>query len=311
MTAGELSAAEFTERLSHRGITLDTGAFAIQLQASAIDGLGPQIQFLYADCPVVPDGEIVDFRVALRRPSGLRRWWRPQVRILFDGASLVEPMPRGAARPALEWGGNWAIAAQAHHQVMIHAAVLERDGRAVVLPGTPGAGKSTLCAGLAHRGWRLLSDEFALLRPADGLLVPWPRPISLKNVSIDVIRAFAPDARLGRSIPDTTKGTVALLRPPPESRRRMRETAVPAWLVFPGYRAGEPARFTPMPRARAFHRLAQMSFNYDMLGAAGFDTLRRMVDGCDTFEFIYGELEDAVKLFEDLAPPRSSGVAAS
>ena len=308
MTAGELSAAEFTERLAHPGITLDTGAFSIQLQASAIDGLGQDLHFLYADCPVVPDGEIVDFRVALRRPSGLRRWWRPQVRILFDGASLVEPMPLAVALPALEWGLNWAIAAHAHHHVMIHAAVLERDGRAVVLPGTPGAGKSTLCAGLAHRGWRLLSDEFALLRPADGLLVPWPRPISLKNASIDVIRAFAPDARLGRSVPDTAKGTVALLRPPPESRRRMRETAEPAWLVFPGYRAGEPARLTALSRARAFHRLAQMSFNYAMLGAPGFETLRRMVGACDTFEFTYGELKEAVELFGALAPPRSTRV---
>jgi HprK-related kinase A len=260
---------------------------------------------------VAPDGEIVDFRVALRRPSGLRRWWRPKIQILFDGASLIHPMPLPLALPALEWALNWAIAANAHHHVMIHAAVLERDGCAVVLPGTPGAGKSTLCAGLAHRGWRLLSDEFALLRPADGLLVPWPRPISLKNVSIDVIRAFAPDARLGRSIPDTVKGTVAHLRPPPDSRLRMREMAVPAWLAFPGYRAGEPARFTPLPRARAFHRLAQMSFNYDILGAVGFETVRRMIDRCDTFEFTYGDLEEAVKLFADLAPPRSPRAAAS
>ncbi len=138
--------------------------------------------------------------------------------------------------------------------------------------------------------------------------MPWPRPISLKNVSIDVIRAFAPDARLGRSVPDTSKGTVALLRPPPESRRRMRETAEPAWLVFPGYRAGEPARLTALPRARAFHRLAEMSFNYAMLGAPGFETLRRMVGACDTFEFTYGELKEAVELFGALAPPRSTRV---
>jgi predicted ATPase len=29
----------------------------------------------------------------------------------------------------------------------------------VILPAPPGSGKSTLCAALVTRGWRLLSDE--------------------------------------------------------------------------------------------------------------------------------------------------------
>jgi hypothetical protein len=43
--------------------------------------------------------------------------------------------------------------------------VLERGGRALLLPAPSGSGKSTLCAGLAFNGWRLLSDELALLDP--------------------------------------------------------------------------------------------------------------------------------------------------
>jgi len=74
---------------------------------------------------------------------------------------------------------------------MLHAAVLEKNGRAVVLPGDPGAGKSTLTAALMLSGWRLLSDEITLVDRDDGLLVGLARPVSLKNASIDVIqRAF-------------------------------------------------------------------------------------------------------------------------
>ena len=71
----------------------------------------------------------------------------------------------------------------------MHAAVFERDSSAVVLPGPSGVGKSTLCAALVARGWRLLSDEVAMIRPQDGLLQPYPRPISLKNESIEMIAA--------------------------------------------------------------------------------------------------------------------------
>jgi HprK-related kinase A len=186
---------------------------------------------------------------------------------------------------------------------MIHAAVLERDGRALVLPGVTGAGKSTLCAGLAHRGWRLLSDEFALIRPADGQVDPWPRPISLKNASIDLIRRWAPDARLSTPVPNTNKGTVAHVCPPAGSVERAREPAMPAWIVFPIFAREQAARLTRLPRARAFFKLADCSFNYGTLGLRGFTTLSRMIDGCDTYEFTYSSLDDARRLLGALPLP--------
>ncbi|HVQ76864.1 MAG TPA: HprK-related kinase A [Candidatus Binatia bacterium] len=310
MTVGELARDEFLARLEHPGISLDTGPFLIRIK-TAIGELADEVRFLYGEFPVLPDGGITHFRLELRRPAGLRRWWRPQVFSLFDGERRFEPMPLALAIPTLEWSLNWCVAANAHHHVMVHSAVLERDGRALLLPGTPGAGKSTLCAALAHRGWRLLSDEFALLRPADSQLVSWPRPISLKGPSIDLIRAFAPDARLGRTIPGTPKGPVAHLRPPSASVQRARDRAEPAWVVFPTYRAGEPARLTPLSRARAFYRLAQFSFNYELLGPPGFETLSRAIDGCDTYDFTYSKLDDALPLFQALVAPSSRRVAGS
>ena len=75
---------------------------------------------------------------------------------------------------------------------MLHAAVVERNGSALFLPAMPGSGKSTLCAALTYRGWRLFSDEFGLIEPARGAVLPLPRAIPLKNRSIEVIRRFAP-----------------------------------------------------------------------------------------------------------------------
>src|SRR3546814_15972535 len=81
----------------------------------------------------------------------------------------------------LEWGLNWCIGAHGHQFLIIHAAVIERNGLAAILPGAPGSGKSTLTACLVHNGWRLLSDEMALVSLQDGGLTALARPISLKN----------------------------------------------------------------------------------------------------------------------------------
>ena len=103
------------------------------------------------------------------------------------------------------------------------------------------------------------------------------------------------------AVPDTVKGTVALLQPPAESVRRVREPARAAWIVLPSHEPGAPPAFTPHGKERAFMTLAEQSFNYDMHGARGFEAMARLVDQCDCLRFNYGELEDAAAAFERLA----------
>src|SRR5262249_27698654 len=150
------------------------------------------LHLLYADYPLGEDGGVADFHVRLTRPAGLRRWWRPQTIFYLGGSAPFVPFPLQFALPFLEWGVNWCVSSNAHPVLLLHAGVVERGGRALILPAASGTGKSTLCAGLIHRGWRLLSDEMVLLRPEDGRLVPCPRPVGLKGPSIDLLRAFAP-----------------------------------------------------------------------------------------------------------------------
>jgi len=200
----------------------------------------------------------------------------------------------------LEWSLNWCAATQAHQYLMFHSAVVERGGRALLLPGSTGSGKSTLCAALVERGWRLLSDEFALIRPGDGRLAPWPRPVSLKGAAIDLIASRAPAWPVGRRIPDTDKGTIAYLRPPAESVRRAREPAVPAWVVFPTWSQGQATQLAAVPRAGAFFRLAENSLNYEMLGFRGFETLARLVEAAPACDLVYGDLDQALALLEAL-----------
>jgi HprK-related kinase A len=299
-TVSSLSRDTLAEQLAGPGIRLRTGAFSTLLR-SPIGGVADGLHLLYGDYPLAPPDTFADFHLELVRPATLRRWVRPQVTLLYDGRALFKPLPLDQAFPMFEWGLNWCVSSRANRYLIVHAAVVEKGGRAVILPAPPGSGKSTLCAALVGRGgWRLLSDELTLLRLDDGLLHPLPRPISLKNTSIRVIADYVPGCVMSRPVTDTVKGTVAHLRAPADSVARAGEPARPAWVVFPRYEAGAAMTATPLPRADTFMQLAQNSFNYSLLGSEGFTALAELVERSGGYRFRYGVLDDALAFFDSL-----------
>lgn len=299
MTLAEIPTGRLAEKMRGNGIALRTGPFIFRVRSVFADVI-EDFQRLYGRQPEVTD-EFVDYRVSVGPPRGLRRWIRPQAIFRFDRSTPFKPLPRAQALPMLEWGMNWVIASHAHQYLILHAASVEKDGRAAILPGPPGSGKSTLCAALVNRGWRLLSDELTLIDPADGSLLALARPVNLKNESIAIIRDFAGDATLSRPAHDTVKGTVALLKPPGDSVARMDDRATPAWVVLPEFQRGATADLAPRSRADTFIDLGRNAFNYSIHGGTGFRTLARIIDCCGCFRFRYSRLDDAVAAFDRLA----------
>jgi len=299
MKLGDLTLSQLHHRLADNDLALRTGPFVTRIHSPMLQVAESLLQ-LYADFPL-DEGEFRDFHVRVGPPLGLRRWLRPQINFWYDGHSPFKPLPANHAFALLEWGLNWCVAGHAHHYLMLHAAVLEKNGRAVVLPGDPGAGKSTLTAALMLSGWRLLSDEITLMDRDDGLLVGLARPVSLKNASIDVIRRAFPDAVIGAPAYDTHKGTVAHVRPSADSVARVGEKARPAWVVFPRWREGSPARLSPHSRADAFLHTASHAFNYSLLGGLGFELNAALMDACACHDFEYSNLDEALQVFSELA----------
>ncbi|MDE2566024.1 MAG: HprK-related kinase A, partial [Burkholderiales bacterium] len=261
---------------------------------SPLRSVAEHLAFYYPGAHRRAADAFVDFDIEIGPAAGLRRWWRPQARFFLDGMEPFHPLPVEQAAPMLEWGLNWCVAQRALGYLVLHAAVVERGGLALVMPGFPGAGKSTLCAALTHLdGWRLLSDELAILDPASGMLIPHPRPISLKNASIDIVRAF-PGSRIGTVYEDTRKGRIAHAACPTASRDRAEETALPAWVVFPSFAAGSLLAVEPVARVEAFTWISEQSFNKERMGETGFESLCRLLDRASCHELRYGSTEDAI-----------------
>ena len=294
---GDLSGAEFGDRLA-AGIGLGIGPFAAKIRVE-VPWLATHLYELYRDYPLITEPAVYSFHARLVQLRSLGGLGRRRVRFSVDGRVPHEDMPAEHALPVLEWGVNLVVALRSHSFLMLHAAVVELDGAAMLLPATPGAGKTTLCAGLTLAGWRLFSDEFGLLRPGTRDLLPVPRPLALKNESIGVIHGFDPEAYIGPETPGTRKGTVAHLRPPAQSVKLADRPAPARHIVFPRWNPDVPSTLTEIPKSDAFIQLATNAFNYDLLGEAGFETVKLLIEGARCLEFEYSDLNNAVPALTD------------
>ncbi|MEX1198509.1 MAG: HprK-related kinase A [Pseudohongiellaceae bacterium] len=305
MLLRELAPRDIRTRLLDEGLALKTGPFVFCVR-TPIRRLTALLATLYADTPLASDADFVDFHVRVRLSRGPRRLYRAQSEFDLDGVVPFKPLAGQQALAMLEWGMNWCICNHSHHLLILHGAVLERNGGAMILPAPSGSGKSTLCAGMMHRGWRLLSDELILIDPVRGRAHPLCRPVSLKNQSISLIREFAPEAVMTAPIADTAKGNVAHLRPSAQSVARAAESVPIRWAVFPRFTPGSKTRLAAVPRADSFMALVDNAFNYSLLAERGFDTLADVVEGLDGYQLVYGDMEHAITTLNQRADARFS-----
>ena len=267
---------------------------------SSLPQVADGIALLYAEYPLGNDDGFTDFQITLDPPSPLRRWFRPQVNFICDAHTPFKPLPIGQAFAMFEWGLNWVIANHCHQFAIIHSAVVEKNGKGIIFPGTPGSGKSTLCAALTCQGWRLLSDEMALISLSTGQIQPFPRPVGLKNISIEIIRKFGADLVFGKTVSDTAKGDVAHLRPPATSVATHQVTAPPFAVIFPRYQEGATLDFQPVSKGQTMLKLAENCFNYPVLGVEGFNCLADIADHSLGYSLHYSKLPEAISALDAL-----------
>ncbi len=293
------------DRLSASVNSLRIGPFSVSVACDHA-ALQSSILTLYRYFPL-STSDFSDFRIDMTRPKGVRRWYRPQINFTFDGFLPFKPLPKDQGLALFEWGLNWCITNHCHEYLIVHAAVIEKEGKTMILPAPPGAGKSTLCAALVCEGWRLLSDELALISlESDHLIVPLCRPVCLKNRSIEIIRDRYPKAEFGPICRDTSKGDVAHMLAPETSVEKMSVYSSPQWIIFPRYSSAGSTSLTQRSKAETFFEIARQSFNFHVLGESGFDVLKSVVDECVCYDFQYSNLDEAIDCLNSLVSQESS-----
>ncbi len=256
------------------------------------------LERLYAAYPGAP-GEVADCTVRLQPVKPWRRAVRPSIFVAGDHV-LADAAPLSLAHGLLaaEMGMNLQMALGWRRHLLLHAASLEKDGRALILTGESGSGKSTLAALMGEAGWRLMGDEFALIDLAGGAAWPFPRPVSLKNAGIEAVRAVVGEGRLGPLLNATPKGDLRHLMPRAEAIRDMDRPALPTLILFPRFGGARAAR--PVEQAECFVRLTHASTNYVALGEAGFTALTRLVTAVPAAAIDFASGAEGIALVEEL-----------
>ena len=132
-------------------------------------------------------------------------------------------------RELLLWTTPVAIASALYGSLPLHAAAVEIDGRAVLLAGESGAGKTTAAAALFGRGHRLLSEDLACCSTAgEPHILPGPavirlHPAAAERLRLEDVKAVHRDRKIHLSIDARRRGgghavpirALVLLQPSP------------------------------------------------------------------------------------------------
>lgn len=294
----DYSSQDLRSLLRGEGVRIKVGPYVYAIQ-SRLPLVEEGLSVLYADFPLAENPGFADFHISLG-PASLIHRLRGKLEFYFDNQRPFNRIEARHAYAFLEWGMNWCVSVCVNEYLKLHAAVVAKGSRAIIMPGLPGSGKSTLCAAMGLSGWRVLSDEHALIPMGSQQVMPLYRPVSLKNESIPIIQSAYPGSIFGPQTNETHKGVVAHLKADLHPQSHDTDPLDAALMVFPQYDPDVKLAIEPRTRAESFIFAGHHSFNYSVLNEAGFDTLARLIDGVECVALRYRDLDQGLKALEEL-----------
>ena len=186
-----------------------------------------------------------------------------------------------------------ALEATAEKVVVLHAAVLERDGAGLLLAGPSGSGKTTLTLELVDRGWTFHSDDLAPIYIDSGLVASFPKPLHVKDLSLwELYRErWNPPAW----VPAPSH---SFLLPASAFEAAPGAVVAPRHLLFPSYDPRKRARLERYSPARAAAWSGPNLYPTPCLGPVSLGVVLRLCKQADAAEVVYGSAAEGADLIE-------------
>lgn len=188
--------------------------------------------------------------------------------------------------------------AKLREMILLHAGVVAVGDSAFLLPAASGSGKTTLVSALVSSGFDYLSDEVAVVDPRSRNVMPFAKPLCVREGAWTIIKALT---GMAEGVP-AVRGPgerVWYLAP-------FRHPAAPAVyrvgaIVLPQYYPAATQKLTRITRESALTRLLEQSFNVRAHGYRGIETLIRLVQEAECYQLLYNDPAHATELLRQTA----------
>ncbi|MBK9441818.1 MAG: hypothetical protein IPN53_11105 [Comamonadaceae bacterium] len=170
-------------------------------------------------------------------------------------------------------------------KAMLHAALLSKNGRGVLLPAVAGSGKTTLAAWLLGQGFDFCSDELAAV-DSTGISDGLTRPLNIKPGSMKVVSSFdwlheaQQLARLSCGVMLVPWGHAPLQSLPLQL------------IVSPKFVPGASLHVEPLSPGRCVMMLMETLLNARNLPKHGLTLTTRLAATLPSYRITYSRLED-------------------
>ena len=173
MAAGRTEDGRFSEM---QGVFIDAPGFSLSVTGDCPETLETVRRYLL---PWLPrrsaQGGSADVRVSLTRNAAPGRFEvRLNDRVIGENESLPYLLN------LIQQSADDCMIRNLDHQAVVHAGVVTYHGRAIVLPGSSGSGKTRMVQELLGRGAEYSSDEYAIL-DMRGNVHPYPRALMIRK----------------------------------------------------------------------------------------------------------------------------------
>ena len=228
---------------------------------------------------------------SVRRAAGDGSAWH----VRMDDQLMMGCEQRGEALHGLIVFVNQRVVMARDDLLSIHAAGVVRGDGAVLLPGSAGSGKTTLCARLLQRGAAYLSDDSVAV-DRQGRLLGYPKPLGFK---VGTWEQFA-DAGLADLELDPGIQLVWQV-PPSRLGAPIVSAADPVAVVLPRFERDAQLQVEPVPRHEAAAALLGQAQNLPAFGVpAALEVIGRLAAGVPSYSVVYGDARRAAPAVLDL-----------
>jgi hypothetical protein len=181
-----------------------------------------------------------------------------------------------------------------HDGLMLHAGLMSKHGRGLMIGGVSGAGKSSLAAWLLSQGWSYHGDEQTYADAGDLHWQGFARPLCFKGdwLSMFPMAAAEPESVVQVGGQALVPASLFGQKLPPE------EAVRPGIVLFPKFRKGSEFSLKRLPAGRAAIQLAPLILNGGNLSHRGVAQAAGIARDCPAYDLTYGHFGQLAPLLQ-------------